>query len=716
MKKLVISEKSSVAHALADALPEHFHLKDGYIEGQNYVISWCVGHLVDLSKPAEYTPEWAIWSYETLPVIPDEWKYQINPDTQKQYRVLKGLMDRLDIISMVNACDCGREGELIFRLVYQAAGCQKPVERLWISSMETQTIVDGFCNLKPDSLFESLYQSALCRQRADWLVGINGTRLFSVLYKGRTLRIGRVQTPTLAMLVDREERIQNFQKEAYYKLHMTSDLLQGLEAVSERYTEKALAEADQEKCQGKPFVIKQVEQQKKQECPPRLFNLNALQVEANRLLGYTAKQTLDYAQSLYERKLISYPRTDSEYLPQDMEEKLKEIIDAIEAAYDLPLPGEHRNLDRVLNTNKVTDHHALIPTCSLANANLQEIPTSEQAILLLISVRVLEATGDSMLFESIGIELTCADISFHASGKSILKSGWRLYEKELKGMLGISDENEEAASYGIGGNHIQRGEEFLPDNLQMKKHYSTPPKHYTEATLLRAMEKAGIEDLAEEVERKGLGTSATRADIIEKLIKDAMVTREGKNLIPTEMGCRLISVLPEILTSPRLTSDWENNLADIHSGTLHPDVFMDEISRMVKEMIRQNCSPKEGMENLFPNECNVLGNCPHCEADVLNGRYGAYCSNRCGMNLKWIMGASLTLSQVKKLLRKEKILLKGMKGKNGKLYDAYIMPIGVESYETLTDGKSRTGYRYMIQMEYPKKKIQSRKVKGEPSL
>ncbi len=557
--QLVITEKMSVGKSIAEVVGIT-KMKGRYMEGNGYLVSWCVGHLVELAQPESYGERWKKWTYGSLPVKPEKWQYEVKPDTREQYEVLAGLMHREDVDCVICATDAGREGELIFRLVYEMAGCSKPVKRLWISSMEEKAIRDGFDNLRPGEAYDCLYASALCRQRADWLVGINGTRLFTVLYGNRVLKVGRVQTPTLAMLAKREEEIRNFKKERYYSVHILCD---GMDAASERVNDKKAADGIAGSCREKPVCVEQVVREEKTSAPPKLYDLTTLQRDANRIFGFTAKQTLEYTQSLYEKKFVTYPRTDSRYLSDDMEQTAKKVIEAVGKA-DAMWGGVSCKPDikRVLDSKKVTDHHAIIPTVEIGRADMAALPETERKILLLIGNRLLCATGRAHLYESVKVELSCGGYGFFASGKSVMENGWMDFEEAFRNSYRIREEGEKEAKLPV----LAKGQSLTCMEAEVRVYDTTPPKAYTEDSLLSAMERAGAEDMGDEVERKGLGTPATRADVIEKLVRDGFVKREKKRLVPTKEGMELIAVLPDIVKSPKLTADWENALTLVAKG------------------------------------------------------------------------------------------------------------------------------------------------------
>ena len=696
--QLVIAEKPSVAHSIAGVLGAT-ERKDGYMEGNDYIVSWCVGHLIELAQPESYDEALQKWTYESLPIIPDTWQHEVKSDTKAQYKVLYQLMhdDRVD--SVVCATDAGREGELIFRLTYNMAGCDKPMQRLWISSMEESAIREGFSNLRPGREYDHLYESALCRQEADWLVGINGTRLFTVLYGGKALKVGRVQTPTLAMLVDREAKIMNFKKEAYYVAHILGN---GLDAVSEHIRDKAEAEKIAGACANGQALVTAVVKEEKWIAPPKLYDLTTLQRDANRLFGFTAKQTLEYTQSLYEKKLVTYPRTDSQYLSDDMEGTARNVIEAI---FNSLLSEQNilfnPDVKKILNSKKVTDHHAIIPTMEIVRQDLKAIPESERKILSLCANRLLCATAEKHIYNSTKAELTCNGMVFKVSGKEIWKNGWKDFEELFKKAYKTTEDKDDSDDTKKMP-ELTEGMTVTVEDTRVSEHFTQPPKHYTEDSLLSAMERAGAEDMGDEVERKGLGTPATRADIIEKLVKDGFVKREKKQMIPTEDGIKLITVLPDVVKSPKLTADWENELTQVSQGKVSADQFMEGIESMVRELVKTYHSVSDEQKNMFGirNTQEVFGMCPKCGGDVVKGKFGAYCKNKCGMNVSRALGVPLSDMQVKNLLAGKKTLVKGLKGKKGN-YDAYLIPEGIEDFSYTKDGKEIKGSQYKFKMEFP---------------
>ena len=702
--KLVIAEKPSVAKSIAGVIGAN-EQKNGYLEGNGYLVSWCVGHLVELAPPESYDEGYLKWTHENLPIIPDRWQYELKKETEAQYIVLENLMHDERVTSLICATDAGREGELIFRLVYETACCNKPTERLWISSMEESAIKDGFKNLKPGSDYDSLYLSALCRQQADWIVGINGTRFFTVLYGGRVLKVGRVQTAVLAMIVERVEKIRNFRKEKYYTAHI---LMDGMDAATGRIDDKGKADEIMRACRNGRALVTSVLKEEKSVIPPKLYDLTTLQRDANRLFGFTAKQTLEYTQSLYEKKLVTYPRTDSQFLSDDMEQTAKGVIEAV---FSSLLFEEsvifNPDIKKVLDSKKVTDHHAIIPTMEIAKADLSALPETERKILSLIANRLLCATGEKHLYETVKAELSCNGYTFGVSGKSVTHNGWKFFESSFKHSFKAGEKKEEIEDEKEDAEkrlpELSEGQSFSISETGVCEHFTSPPGYFTEDSLLSAMERAGCEDTAEDAERKGLGTPATRADIIEKLVKDGYVRRDKKKMIPTEDGIKLITVLPDMLKSPKLTADWENALSRIAKGELEQLEFMADIKMMVSAIINADYEVSDEQRAMFAIVKEPLGVCPHCGGDVVKGRAGAYCTNKCGMNVSRAMGAVLSDSQVKSMLAGKKTLVKDIKGKKGS-YDAYLIPEGVEEYSYTKDGKKVTGFQYKVKLEFPKKK------------
>ena len=618
--KLIIAEKPSVAKSIASALGASSRA-DGFYEGSGLLVSWCVGHLVSPMDAGGYDERFKKWRYDDLPILPEPFRYVLAPGKEDAFENLRALMNRSDVDTIVNACDAGREGELIFRLVYEMTGCRKPVLRLWISSMEDSAIREGFSDLRPGADYEALYQSALCRQKADWLVGINATRLFSVLYH-RTLNVGRVQTPTLAMLAERDAKITLFHKEKYHLLRLTLD---GAEAVSEKFTDPAEAEQAAAMCKGAAVTCTSVTKEQKKEQPPKLYDLTTLQREANRLFGYTAKQTLDYAQSLYEKKLLTYPRTDSRYLTSDMAETASCVIHL--AAKVPPFDGISNFfplVETMISDKDVSDHHAIIPTMEIEKADIKVLPLGERNLFLLVCCKLLCASAEPYVYEAVTATFDCGSQSFTAKGKCVISEGWREIDRIFRASL------KEKPVDGDGDTlpDFTEGQTFDGAEVTVTEHFTQPPKPYTEASLLSAMERAGNEDTDPDAERRGLGTPATRAAVIEKLVKGGFIERKGKQLLPTKDGTNLVCVLPDSLTSPQLTAAWENNLTQIAKGNADPAAFMQGIEAMAQELVKTYASVLGEKQELFKTEKTELGKCPRCKSPVYEGKKNYYCSNK----------------------------------------------------------------------------------------
>ena len=663
---LIIAEKPSVAATIAAALGAK-EKKDGYIAGSGYLVSWCVGHLVQLAEAAAYGEQYKKWSYDSLPILPQEWQYAVASDKGKQFKILKDLMHRADVSEVVNACDAGREGELIFRFVYDVAGCKKPMRRLWISSMEESAIKAGFASLKDGKEYDPLYSSALCRAKADWIIGINMTRLFSCLY-GKTLNVGRVQTPTLKMLVDRDAAITTFKKEKYYHVRLS---LSGVEAASAKIHAADEAGNLKAACEAAQAVCTSVTREKKTVAPPKLFDLTSLQREANRIYGYTAKQTLDLAQALYEKKLLTYPRTDSSYLTDDMGGTAAQIAALLAGKLPFMQGADFTpEISRLLDSKKVSDHHAIIPTMELAKADLAALPESERNILTFAGARLLMACAAPHIFEAVTAVFSCAGQEFTAKGKTVLAEGWKGLERRfmatLKKKADTEDDEENALSLDVPP--FAEGQTFDNPQAAVTEHFTTPPKPHNEASLLSAMERAGNEETDPDAERRGLGTPATRAAIIEKLVKGGFVERKGKQLIPTKSGIELVCVLPEVLTSPQLTADWENNLTQIAKGNADPDSFMTGIETMTRELVSTYPFLSDKEKERFKEEKPVIGKCPRCGADIYEGRKNYYCANK---DCAFTMWKNDRFFEERKVTFSPKIaaaLLKDGKAKVKKLY------------------------------------------------
>ena len=695
--RLVIAEKPSVAAALAAALGVK-NKKDGYMEGGGYLISWCVGHLVELAEAAAYGEQYKKWSYDSLPILPQPWQYTVFKDRQKQFKILKDLMRRSDVSEVVNACDAGREGELIFRLVYHAAGCDKPFSRLWISSMEKSAIKKGFAELKPGEAYDALYASALCRAKADWIIGINATRLFSVLH-GKTLNVGRVQTPTLKMLADRDAVITSFKKETYHIVRLD---VGGAEAASARISDAAKAEALKSACEASQAVCISVRRERKTEQPPRLFDLTGLQREANRIYGYTAKQTLDLAQSLYEKRLLTYPRTDSAFLTDDMSDTAAGIIKLLCGKFSFMAGKDFTpELGKVLNSKKVSDHHAIIPTMELAKSDLSALPESERNILTLAGARLIMATAAPHTFEAVTAVFECAGQPFTVRGKTILCEGWKEIDRKYRAALKNKPETDDADSDTEKTlPPFTEGQTFENPAATVTEHDTTPPKPHNEASLLSAMERAGSEDTDPDAERKGLGTPATRAAVIEKLVKGGFVERKGKQLLPTKDGINLVCVLPDTLTSPQLTAEWENNLTQIAKGKADPAAFMEGIEDMARELVKTYPFLSDDKAQMFKPERETLGSCPRCGSPVYEGKKNYYCSNKQCIFAMWKNDRFFEERKVTFTPKIAAALLKSGKVNVKKLYS----PKTGKTYEG-TIVLADTGGKYVnYRVELPKKK------------
>ncbi len=627
--KLIITEKPSVAQSIALVLGAKSR-KDGYLEGGGYIVSWCLGHLFELARAESYNEKYAKWKREDLPIIPAKWEFVISKGKNERFAVLRELMLRNDVTEVINACDAGREGELIFRTVYYMAGCTKTMKRLWISSMEDEAIRKGFESLKPGGDYDGLYSAALCRAKADWLVGINATRLFSTSYH-RTLNVGRVLSPTLAMLVNREAQISGFIPRSFYTVNVTSN---GMTAVSERFGDMTEAAKIADLCRNSHVTVKSIERKEKSEKAPLLYDLTALQRDANRILGYTAQQTLDYLQSLYEKKLCTYPRTDSRFLTEDMQKSVPGIVKIASQVCNITSP-KTAYYTQICNNSKVTmkagfvpahtsqscridcscsrtkpgvhDHHAIIPTAAVASADVSVLPKGEHEILMLVAKRLIEAVSESFRYAETVITLECCETVLTAKGRTVLEKGWK-----------TSDETDKLLP------ELTEGDVINVSEVAVKEGITTPPKHFTEDTLLAVMESAGKEDIPEDAERKGIGTPATRAGILEKLISTGFAKREKTSLIPESSGNSLVAVLPENLKSPLLTAEWEQKLKDVENGEMSPDDFMSGISEMLVQIVK-TYAPVNDYESLFPSNREVIGKCPRCGGDVTESKLGFFC-------------------------------------------------------------------------------------------
>ena len=679
--KLVLAEKPSVAMSLSKVIGAD-QRGDGYMEGNGYLVSWCVGHLVELSQPEAYDEKYAKWKYDDLPILPEHWQYQVSASTKKQFGILKKLMHRADVESIICATDAGREGELIFRLVYEQAGCKKPVSRLWLSSMEDNAIREGFAHLKPSTEYDALYEAALCRERADWMVGINCSRLFSCLYN-QPLAVGRVMTPVLVMTVVREVAITAFTPEKFYTVALT--LADGGTASSKRFAQKVDAELLLSKCRKEGRVtVQKMERKEKSESPPQLYDLTALQRDANRLLGFTAQQTLDYAQSLYEKRLITYPRTDSRFLTEDMAASLPGLVTDTGRAFAVEEPFPI-HVQQVINGSKVTDHHALLPTKSMAKADPAALPAGERNVLRLIAARLLCAVGEPHRYAETTLTTICAEEEFSAKGKVVLSEGWKAAERKMLGEL-LGKQKESAALPDV-----QEQSQCSVAGAELKEGQTSPPKSYTEDTLLSAMQAAGADSMPAGVERQGIGTPATRAATIEKLVQKGFLERKGtkktKVLLPTAKGKALITVMPEEIQSADMTADWETKLLCVERGEMESETFMTEIKDMISSLVNTTEATK-GANALMKNK--VIGVCPNCGKSVVEREKGWFCeSNPCRFVL-WKdnaffkrLGKRLDAHVADKLLRDGRVRLKDCKSAKGKVYNATVL------LSTEADGRSK---------------------------
>lgn len=681
---MIVTEKPSVAISYAKILGVHGR-QDGYLEGNGYLVSWCVGHLVELAPPSAYGEQYVKWNIADLPILPEKWQYLVSASTKKQFGILKKLMHRADVNTVVNSCDAGREGELIFRLVYEQAGCKKPVSRLWLSSMEDNAIREGFANLKPSTEYDALYQAALCRERADWMVGINCSRLFSCLY-GRPLAVGRVMTPTLAMTVEREAAIAAFVPKKFYTVAL--ELTSGFVASSRRISEKAAAEKLLAGCREEMVsTIQKITRKEKAENPPPLYDLTTLQRDANRLLGYSAQQTLDYVQSLYEKQLTTYPRTDSCYIADEDEEMLEELAEELEDF--LGFVSEDADDDvprtrRTVNRQKVTDHHAILPTRSMLQADLDALPKGERNILKLIIARTLMAVSKPFRYLETLLTTECAGEEFTAKGKEILEEGWKAVERKV--LADILNRKREFTALP----QVEESECGIL-NAELKEGQTSPPKHFTEDTLLHSMETASADSMPEGVERQGIGTPATRAATIEKLVQKGFLERKGdkktKVLLPTDKGKALITVMPEEIQSADMTADWETKLLRVERGEMEPETFMTEINDMISSLVNTTEAVK-GASALMKNK--VIGVCPNCGNSVVEREKGYFCENRECRFVLWKdnaffkrLGKRMDAHVADRLLRDGRVRLKDCKSSKGKTYNATVL------LSTEADGRSK---------------------------
>ena len=718
--KLVIAEKPSVAQSIAKVLGVR-NRKDGYLEGNGYLVSWCIGHLIGLADAASYKEAYSKWEQKDLPILPTNWKFEISPGKNGQFKILKELMHRPDVEKIICATDAGREGELIFRNVYHMAGCRKPFLRLWISSMEDTAIKEGFANLKSGTDYDNLYRSALARSQADWLVGINATRLYTCL-AGTLLRVGRVQTPVLAMLCERATQIEHFQKTPYWNVHLACPVPGGTVSFHRmKLFDQAEADALVSLCQGKPVSVTSVQKEKKSTSPPRLYDLTTLQREANRYFGYTAQQVLDTVQKLYEQKLCTYPRTDSQYLTEDMEQSTLSLIQTCLQVFPFATGVEFApEIRRCINNKKVSDHHAIIPTAEIAEADLNKLTEKERNILFQIGMRLLCAVGAKHLYEDTKATILCAGEEFTAKGRSVVSAGWKQIELQFRQSVKAYRNSQKEDADGDDAQSgelpvLSEGQVFPSNEASISKHFTSPPKPYTEDTLLSAMETAGNEHFDEDTEKKGLGTPATRAGILEKLVQSGYVKRKGKNLLPTPDGIQLISIMPEELRSPLLTAEWENALMRIERGELTDQSFLSGITDMVTSLVHDNTSlaPEDRQRFVSASGKPSIGACPWCGAPVYEGKANWYCSDsackfRLWKNSRFLdaLKKPMTKAMAAEFLKSGRIHATGLySSRTGKTFDADIV------LDTKTDPDR--GQMISFRLEFPetgrKKKARSRK-------
>lgn len=691
---LVIAEKPSVAQSYAKNLSA-YKKQDGYMEGENCLVSWCLGHLAEYARPEEYDERYAKWQFDDLPIIPEKWKLQVSADKKKQFSVLKDLMNREDIEYLVNGCDAGREGELIFQRVYDLSGCRKPVRRLWISSMEDEAIRNGFHEMKDAGFYSNLCMAAVCRAQADWLIGMNATRAYTTKYY-KKLVVGRVQTPTLAMLTERQDRIEHFQKETFYRVELTDGKLV---VVSENITNKADAELLAALCDGSEAIITELKREQKKISPPKLYDLTSLQREANRYFGFTAKKTLDLLQELYEEKLVTYPRTDSRFVTEDMIGTVEELAGKMPLMLPFVEYGQlGHNIKRVVNNAKVSDHHAILPTKEAVEKGSMDLPVDKKNLMILIGQQVLQAVGEDYLYEQTDVTVNCQKNEFTARGKTAVQMGFKDVEKAFRSHCVKTEKEDSDRQLEIPYGY-QKGMRLFNVKAETSIHYTSPPKSFNEDTLLAAMETAGNKEFDEKTEKKGLGTPATRASTIEKLVASGYAQRKGKQIIPTAEGRELIRVMPENLKSAGLTAEWENRLLLMERGELNGEQFMDDIVAMLEEILNGCRKIPEEERNRFQTAKELIGKCPVCGSDIFEGKRNFYCSNRqCDFALwkdnRFLEGMEKKLDKkmAKELLDKACTHVKGLYSKKKDArFDADLLM-------TLENGKPK------FHLEFPKRK------------
>lgn len=691
---LVIAEKPSVAQSYAKNLSA-YKKQDGYMEGENCLVSWCLGHLAEYARPEEYDERYAKWQFDDLPIIPETWKLQVSADKKKQFSVLKDLMNREDIEYLVNGCDAGREGELIFQRVYDLSGCRKPVRRLWISSMEDEAIRNGFHEMKDAGFYSNLCMAAVCRAQADWLIGMNATRAYTTKYY-KKLVVGRVQTPTLAMLTERQDRIEHFQKETFYRVELTDGKLV---AVSENITNKVDAELLVALCDGSEAIITELKREQKKVSPPKLYDLTSLQREANRYFGFTAKKTLDLLQELYEEKLVTYPRTDSRFVTEDMIGTVEELAGKMPLMLPFVEYGQlGHNIKRVVNNEKVSDHHAILPTKEAVEKGIMDLSEDKKNLMILIGQQVLQAVGEDYLYEQTDVTVNCQKNEFTARGKTAVQMGFKDVEKAFRSHCVKTEKEDSDRQLEIPYGY-QKGMQLFNVKAETSIHYTSSPKSFNEDTLLAAMETAGNKEFDEKTEKKGLGTPATRASTIEKLVASGYAQRKGKQIIPTAEGRELIRVMPENLKSAGLTAEWENRLLLMERGELNGEQFMDDIVTMLEEILNGCRKIPEEERNRFQTAKELIGKCPVCGSDIFEGKRNFYCSNRqCDFALwkdnRFLEGMEKKLDKkmAKELLDKACTHVKGLYSKKkDSRFDADLLM-------TLENGKPK------FHLEFPKRK------------
>ena len=606
MKYLVIAEKPSVSKSIAKVIGA-YRQEDGYLEGGDCVVSWCLGHLAEYAAPEHYDERYENWRFEDLPILPVEWKLLVHNTKKPQFNVLRKLLRSKKFDYVVNACDAGREGEAIFRRVYALAGSKLPIRRLWISSMEDAAIQQGFENLKDGAAYDNLFAASECRAKADWLIGMNGTRAFTKKY-GRKQTIGRVQTPTLAMLTDRQAQIQNFVKEPYYKVELSGARVV---AVSEQMAQEQDADTVQAACDGQCAVVGSIERKRVEKKPPKLYDLTTLQREASRYYGLPASQTLQALQELYEEKLVTYPRTDSQFVTEDMHKTVESLV--------LALDGQTVDVSCVINNSKVTDHHAILPTMQGAKCDKEKLSETKQKILSLIIWKLVQAVQPSFIYEDVLVTVCCQGRNFTAKYKDVLQPGYTAKPVPL-----VEPEKNKDASLP---NDLEQGMVIPVVRAEKKQGFTSPPKVYTEDTLLSAMETAGNKEFEKDTEKKGLGTPATRAAILEKLVSSGYVQRKGKQMIPTEDGVAAIRNIPDYLKSASMTAEWENDLLRMERGEIKPHDFMQGIHGLIDKMLADQRQIPTVVAAPHHNKVSV-GSCPVCGNPVHESKLSFCCADR----------------------------------------------------------------------------------------